>query len=60
MTTKKTPQAKTSVDTAVAAGKETFEKMTKVSQETAEKNMEQAAKMQRCVMSRPCLHFQFC
>lgn len=45
MTTKKTPQAKTSVDTAVAAGKETFEKMTKVSQETAEKNMEQAAKM---------------
>lgn len=43
MTTKKTTaRSATPVDAAVAAGKETFENMTKITQETGQKNFDQA------------------
>ncbi len=42
MTTKKTTRAATPVDAAVAAGKETLENVTKITQETTAKNFEQA------------------
>ena len=43
MTTKKTTaRSATPVDAAVAAGKETMEKMTKLTQETGQKNFDQA------------------
>ena len=42
MTTKKTTRTATPVDAAVAAGKETLENVTKITQETTQKNFEQA------------------
>jgi phasin family protein len=42
MTTKKTTRTATPVDAAVAAGKETFENMTKITQETGQKNIDLA------------------
>ena len=45
MTTKKTTASATPVDAAVTAGKETLEQMTKIGQDAAQKNMEQAMSM---------------
>lgn len=45
MTTKKTTASATPVDAAVSAGKETLEQMTKIGQDAAQKNMEQAMSM---------------
>jgi phasin family protein len=45
MTTKKSTAAATPVDAAVTAGKETLEQMTKIGQDAAQKNMEQAMSM---------------
>lgn len=42
MTTKKSTATATPVDAAVSAGKETLEQMTKIGQEAAQKNLEQA------------------
>lgn len=42
MTTKKTTTSATPVDAAMTAGKETFEQITKIGQDAAQKNMEQA------------------
>ena len=44
-TAKKTAPAATPVDSVVAAGKDTVEKMTKVTQETAQKNFDKAIGM---------------
>lgn len=45
MTTKKTSASATPVDAAVSASKETLEQMTKLGQEAAQKNLEQAITM---------------
>jgi phasin family protein len=45
MTNKKTTTAATPVDAAVSASQETLEQMTKIGQETAQKNLEQAVTM---------------